>query len=196
MSGPLPHCDFRIMTRHELPEVLAIERRSCREPWDQDRFLEVVQGKNGCRCVVVEVEGKVIGYFVLELQATSTHIINLAIHPDYRRRGYASRCLGVIQKIALRTLEMAKGREANLHSLGSQTARGFPHRSLPTKELRIAEKAAERSTLFRGEIFLEVEESNLPAQLLYKKFGFRAMKILPNYYPTLQEDGYLMRQEI
>jgi ribosomal protein S18 acetylase RimI-like enzyme len=138
----------------------------------------------------------VVGYFVLELHATSTHVINLAIHPDYRRRGYASRCLGLIQKIALRTLEMAKARDANLHPLGSRNPRSLAQPAAAAKELQLAEKADGRPALVTGEIFLEVEESNLPAQLLYKKFGFRATKILPNYYPTFQEDGYLMRRDI
>jgi ribosomal protein S18 acetylase RimI-like enzyme len=41
-------------------------------------------------------------------------------------------------------------------------------------------------------IDLEVQESNLPAQLLYRKAGYRATRILRNYYPTTHEDGYRM----
>jgi ribosomal protein S18 acetylase RimI-like enzyme len=41
-------------------------------------------------------------------------------------------------------------------------------------------------------IHLEVGESNLAAQLLYKKAGYRATRILRNHYPTLEEDAYEM----
>ena len=47
-----------------------------------------------------------------------------------------------------------------------------------------------------GQIYLEVEEGNLPAQLLYRKMGFRAVKILRNYYPLVHEDGYKMVRQI
>ncbi len=33
-------------------------------------------------------------------------------------------------------------------------------------------------------IFLEVRESNLPAQQLYDKFGFNQVGVRPNYYPS------------
>jgi len=41
-------------------------------------------------------------------------------------------------------------------------------------------------------IILEVQETNLAAQLLYRKAGYRATKVLKNYYPAVGEDGYEM----
>ncbi len=56
--------------------------------------------------------------------------------------------------------------------------------------LRYAERFARRRASLR--IDLEVQESNLAAQLLYRKAGYRATRILRNYYPTTHEDGYRM----
>ena len=47
-----------------------------------------------------------------------------------------------------------------------------------------------------AEISLEVEESNLPAQLLYRKMGYRATKVLRNFYRALGEDGYKMVRKV
>lgn len=179
--------EFRMMHRNDLPDVLQIERVSFRTPWDESRFLQALEGKSGSRCVVMELAGKVVGYFVLELHATSTHIINLAIHPEHRRRGHGSRCILVIEQLALKAMEIARARDAALQPLGGRAA-------------AVAASGAKGEYRSSGEppggerkdaaIHLEVEESNLPAQLLYRKMGYRATKILRNYYPALEEDGY------
>jgi len=47
-----------------------------------------------------------------------------------------------------------------------------------------------------NKIYLEVREHNLPAQLFYRKLGFRATQILKKYYKDTDEDGYLMELEL
>ncbi len=41
-------------------------------------------------------------------------------------------------------------------------------------------------------ITLEVRESNLAAQRLYEKFGFKKIALRKNYYSDYQEDGLIM----
>lgn len=48
----------------------------------------------------------------------------------------------------------------------------------------------------RVKITLCVRETNLPAQLFFKKFGFRATQVLRDYYDDYVEDAYLMSHEI
>lgn len=45
----------------------------------------------------------------------------------------------------------------------------------------------------RQEIVLEVRESNLPAQLFFKKMGFKAVLILRSHYDDTDESAYVMR---
>lgn len=45
----------------------------------------------------------------------------------------------------------------------------------------------------RTEIRTEVRESNIAAQLFFKALGFRATKVLRDYYEDSSEDAYLMR---
>ncbi len=45
----------------------------------------------------------------------------------------------------------------------------------------------------RQEITLEIRETNLGAQLFFKKMGFKAMLVLRNYYDDTNEDAYFMR---
>ena len=43
--------------------------------------------------------------------------------------------------------------------------------------------------------FLEVRFSNIPAQKLYEKYGFKKVGIRKNYYEDNGEDAYIMRRE-
>jgi len=44
----------------------------------------------------------------------------------------------------------------------------------------------------RNRITLEVRESNLAAQLFFRQLGFRAVRILRDFYSDTTEDAYLM----
>ncbi|MBI4602450.1 MAG: GNAT family N-acetyltransferase [Planctomycetes bacterium] len=192
-AQPAEALAFRPMRRSDLPRVLEIERLSFRLPWAQDRFLSALERQSGQSCVVMEAPRapgsagggtEVAGYFVLEIRAASTHILNLAIHPACRRRGLASRCLAFIEQMALKVAAIARERDIALHPVGGpdgpSRARGEASAGLPRE----------------SEISLEVEESNLPAQLLYRKMGYRATEILHNHYPELREDGYRMVRKV
>ena len=45
----------------------------------------------------------------------------------------------------------------------------------------------------RSRIMLEVRETNLEAQLFFRKLGFRAISLLRAYYDDTPEDAYLMQ---
>jgi ribosomal protein S18 acetylase RimI-like enzyme len=186
----LASASFRIMTATDLPAVLDIEKTSFRLPWNAERFTGLLSGPNGATCVVLENAGKVVSYFVVELRAESTHILNLAVHPDHRRKGHALRCLAFIHKLARRAYDIGAGRDPSRPLASSRvTAEGDPGR---WNRPRVAQVLDEHA----GTIHLEVGESNLAAQLLYKKAGYRATRILRNHYPALEEDAYEMVRSI
>ena len=45
----------------------------------------------------------------------------------------------------------------------------------------------------RSRIVLEVRETNLDAQLFFRRLGFRAISVLRDYYDDTVEDAYLMQ---
>ena len=45
----------------------------------------------------------------------------------------------------------------------------------------------------RNRIVLEVRETNLPAQLFFRKLGFRATGVLKSFYEDTPEDAFLMQ---
>ncbi len=135
------------MHQADCKSVTEIEAASFRDPWTQEDF-EVALKRNDILAYVYTSPQQVLAYMIFQVDGSSLHIMNLAVHPKQRRQGIALECL------------------------------------------RFAERLARREGSRR--IDLEVQESNLAAQLLYRKAGYRATRILHNYYPDTEEDGYHM----
>jgi ribosomal-protein-alanine N-acetyltransferase len=74
------------MIRRDLPEVLEIERAGFPQPWTEENFAAALRVRN-CIGLVAELGEKVIGFMVYELYKTSLHVLNFAVHPDYRLSG-------------------------------------------------------------------------------------------------------------
>ena len=187
--GP-PNCQLRSMTVEDIPQIMEIEKTSFSAPWNEEGFYIAIKGK-ASRPMVLERDRRIVGYFVFEFTAGGTHIMNLAIHPDHRRQGYGSLCLSLIEKAALRFLELARSEKITPRMIGREASQGVA--LSPTQRQKKGETSLdEREGELPAKIYLEVAESNLPAQLFYRNWGYRATRILRNYYPKTDEDGYRM----
>lgn len=86
---------LRRMTSLDLPEVLAIERRSFPNPWPPATFEGEIQNLGLSHPVVVvdEEADRVAGYIIYWVIRDEAQINNIAVHPDYRRRRIAENML-------------------------------------------------------------------------------------------------------
>jgi len=115
------------MRQEDLEQVLDIERVCFSYPWPRESFLLDLRSQDAC-CVVVrmgqELVGYIIGWFVLD----ELHILNIAIHPGYRRKGIGQRLLRFLLGTAMRrgcqyaTLEL---RASNQAARGLYEKHGF-----------------------------------------------------------------------
>jgi ribosomal-protein-alanine N-acetyltransferase len=77
------------MEMHDIPRVLEIERMSFSEPWSESAFLNEISKSYALNRVAVR-ENRVIGYVCVNYILDEGHILNLAVHPDFRRQGAAT----------------------------------------------------------------------------------------------------------
>ncbi len=102
-------------------------------------------------------------------------------------------CIGMVAEHGERVVgfmiyELHKSR---LHILNFAVAKGIRKRGIGRQ---MADKLASKlSSQRRTRITLEVRETNLPAQLFFKKVGFRATNVLRSYYEDSPEDAYVMQ---
>ena len=102
------------MRRRHLNEVLPIEQSAYPRPWSSAVFqseLELV--RQGLRRYLVATRGvELVGYAVLMFVIDDAHVSNIAVHPDHRREGVATRLLAelaweaIARSCAAMTLEV------------------------------------------------------------------------------------------
>jgi len=78
--------EIRPMRPSDIDQVMAIERVSFSSPWSAGFFLEEI-GVAYSKSLLAEFQDRVIGYLVFWQMPVDVDIHNLAVHPDYRRRG-------------------------------------------------------------------------------------------------------------
>jgi ribosomal-protein-alanine N-acetyltransferase len=83
---PREYVEIRWMNGRDLPEVTAIEYASFPSWWSEDDFRQVMRQRN-CIGMVAVAGFDVVGYMVYELHKKRLHLINLAVHPDWRGCG-------------------------------------------------------------------------------------------------------------
>jgi ribosomal-protein-alanine N-acetyltransferase len=102
-------------------------------------------------------------------------------------------CIGMVAEHAERVVgfmiyELHKTR---LHLLNFAVGKEFRRRGAGTQML--AKLVAKLSSQRRSRIVLEVRETNLAAQLFFRKLSFRAVSVLRDFYDDTTEDAYLMQ---
>ena len=116
------------MAVEDLDEVLDIERLSFKTPWSRAAFRYEVMQKRVARGLVIRLGGRLVGYLCLWEIGHEIHITNLAVHPDWRRRGLARSLIhSVLEDGRGRgvTLAFLEVRPTNTEALGLYESLGF-----------------------------------------------------------------------
>jgi len=111
----------RMRHRH-VGQILAIERSAYPKPWTAKVFHdELDQARAGHRhYLVARIGRQVVGYAGLMFVADEAHITNVAVHPDHRRYGVASRLLVELAGVAIARGCTAWTLEVRASSVGAQ----------------------------------------------------------------------------
>jgi ribosomal-protein-alanine N-acetyltransferase len=84
--------EIRRLTLAELPEIEAIEQRAYHTPWSRSMFASELA--KGTSISLGAFEGdRLVGYIVNSRYVDAWHVMNVAVDPDFQRRGIASRLL-------------------------------------------------------------------------------------------------------
>ena len=82
------------MTEEDLDEIIEIEKRSFPSPWSKNLFRETLSFPLSFNFVARKrVDNKVVGYANFYLISNEVQILNIAVAPKFRKKGYAARLL-------------------------------------------------------------------------------------------------------
>lgn len=91
---------IRRMTVEDLDEVLPIEQASYRTPWSQPAFESEIRAPHAFPLVLGQPDPPlVIGYICSWRMLDECHILNVAVHPSFRRMGLASQMIDHLLEI-------------------------------------------------------------------------------------------------
>lgn len=82
-------------SRH-IEELAELDQLCFAQPWSKKSFQEEIEENKLALYIVGEIDQKLVGYAGLWKVADEGHITNVAVHPDYRRRGIAKALLTVL----------------------------------------------------------------------------------------------------
>ncbi len=121
----------------DVKQIYEIEKLSFDHPFPSNViFIQVFLHSD--TSLVIEYKGKVIAYAIAAKEGKRLHLLNFAVHPEYRGLGLGKLLLDRI--------------------------------------LRLAKKKGLK------EVYLEVEHDNEIAKNLYRKMGFKEIKVIKGYY--------------
>lgn len=80
-----PHVRW-MLTRRDMPEVMAIDEASYPKAWSEAEFRRLVNARNVIS-MVAEHDGAVVGDMIYELKRDSILVVHFAVAPTHRRRG-------------------------------------------------------------------------------------------------------------
>ena len=77
---------FRMMNVDDIDQVMEVEHKSFTLPWSRESFYNEIINNQFAVYLVIEDEGRVIGYCGVWLVVDEAHITNIALLPEYRGR--------------------------------------------------------------------------------------------------------------
>jgi ribosomal-protein-alanine N-acetyltransferase len=84
--------EIRRLSYADLPQAIAIERRSFPTPWSLAMFVLELSKPSGI-CLAAIRDDRIVGYLICSRYDTVWHVMNVAVEPDLRREGIATALL-------------------------------------------------------------------------------------------------------
>lgn len=88
-----PSVTFRMMRYEDIPEVSAIEAEAFATPWSEQAFISELTQNQFAHYVIMEHEGRLIGYGGMWIIIDEAHVTNIAVTGEYRGRRLGERLM-------------------------------------------------------------------------------------------------------
>jgi len=80
---------IRAANKKDVTPIFELEKICFNLPWSERSFFEEITRNKLARYAVAETGERIIGYAGIWLVLDEGHIVNVAVHPDFRRKGVA-----------------------------------------------------------------------------------------------------------
>lgn len=77
----------------DIRKIIDIEELSYKDPWPREVFIMDYLFNSSALYYIAKTENKIVGFIGIWLEPTRLHIINVAVHPEYRNEGVGTQLL-------------------------------------------------------------------------------------------------------
>ena len=92
--------EIKIFSAEHVPEAAEIERLCFSEPWSENALMYMCSKNPFAVAVIDKASGRLAAYGGVQYVLDEGNIVNIATHPDYRRRGYGKAVVEALIKYA------------------------------------------------------------------------------------------------
>jgi ribosomal-protein-alanine N-acetyltransferase len=85
------------MSESHIPQIAELEKLCFNDPWSENSIASEL-GNKLALWLVAEHEGQILGYVGSQTVLGETDMMNIATHPDFRRRGCASALIDALEE--------------------------------------------------------------------------------------------------
>ena len=115
------------MNEGHVSQVAALEKLCFSDPWSENSVASELENPLSL-WLIAEENGMVCGYVGSQTVLDETDMMNIAVHPDCRRRGVASALIGeLVNQLRERGSHVLRleVRESNVHAISLYESMGF-----------------------------------------------------------------------
>jgi ribosomal-protein-alanine N-acetyltransferase len=116
------------MSLEDVDRVYDIELACFPHPWAREAFVKDMTENKMALYYVLKLDSKIIGYCGMWVVLDEGHITNIAIHPDYRGRGYGNMLMksviSNVEKVGIKAITL-EVRVSNKRAISLYDKLGF-----------------------------------------------------------------------
>lgn len=83
------------MLQCHVPQIAELEKLCFNDPWSENSIASELDNRLSCWLVAIAAD-KVVGYVGSQTVLGETDMMNIAIHPDYRKQGIATELISAL----------------------------------------------------------------------------------------------------
>jgi ribosomal-protein-alanine N-acetyltransferase len=118
-ADPIPEqVELRALDLRHLGQIEEIERRSYPTPWSRSMFASEI-GKPSSICLGAFEGERLVAYMIVSRYVDAWHVMNIAVDPDERRRGIATRLLEALFELTAANQQRGYTLEVRVSNAGA-----------------------------------------------------------------------------
>ena len=132
LTTKLISTSFKKLTLNEIDAVTELESKTSENHWTKQQLSESISNPNNLSQILI-VKSKIVGYIIAMPSVDSADILNLAVHKDFKRKGYGSSLIDHLsmnlKKRDIKTLFL-EVRKGNFEAIALYLSLGFEEISI------------------------------------------------------------------